>query len=154
MIPDLFDGVDPGVQALIRAYCGWHVAPVITETVTVDGPGKDVLCLPTLHLLDLVDVLNDTTPVQPEWSQAGFARRVCWTGKLRGITATLTHGYDDCPLEVVAAGRRLTQTASMATGSSIRVGAVSISGGQVDSSSGIDPYCSAILDRYRLPGRP
>lgn len=152
MIPDLFDDVDPGVQALIRGYCGWHVAPVITETITVDGPGNDVLCLPTLRLLDLTDVLNDTTPVTPEWSQAGFARRCWWTGKLRGVTATLTHGYEYCPLEVVAVGRRLTQTAATASGASIRVGAVSISGGQVDGS-GLDPYCSAILDRYRLPSR-
>ena len=50
--------VEPGVAAMmagavsaaIRSYCGWHVAPIVEETMTLDYDGGGILTLPTLRL--------------------------------------------------------------------------------------------------------
>jgi hypothetical protein len=66
-IPTFPAGVDEDAWAAtvaeVRAFCGWHIAPEVTETLTLDGPGGYVLVLPTLHLVDLVSVTNDGTAV-------------------------------------------------------------------------------------------
>jgi hypothetical protein len=71
-IPTFPAGVDEDAWAAtvaeVRAFCGWHIAPEVTETLTLDGPGGYVLVLPTLHLVDLVSVTNDGTAItDPEW---------------------------------------------------------------------------------------
>lgn len=153
MIPDLFPGADPGIQSLIRSYCGWHIAPVILETVTVDGSGGSAQLLPTLRLVEVLSITNDGKPVtDPQWSQMG-AVRGCWTGKLRGVVAEIRHGYVECPAEVAAAVERLGRTERMAGLGTVRIGQVSVQAEapQVESPA-MDPYVTAILDRYRLPG--
>lgn len=97
-LPGLIDGA----TAAIRRYCGWHIAPPLTETVTVDGPGGDVLTLPTLNLTDLAAMTEDGTALDAatlEWSALGSVRKPAgyWTARYRGITATMTHGYDSAP---------------------------------------------------------
>ena len=172
MLPELFPGVDLGISAAIRAYCGWHIAPSITETVTLDGSGSYTLPLPTLHLTALSNVLNDGVAVTPEWSEAGFARLATtwretwdegpswsgrgWTTKLRGVTLTMTHGFNDCPGEIMAVHDRLSMADKIAlSGGTVRIGQVSVSGSTSGNAhtSGMDPYCAAILDRYRIPAR-
>ena len=37
-------------QGAVRRYCGWHVAPSITETLRLDGYGGRVLTLPSKHI--------------------------------------------------------------------------------------------------------
>lgn len=85
----------------IRSYCGWHIAPSITETVRVDGSGGDTQLLPTLHLTDLTGVKSDGRAVlDPEWSEMGMIRG-SWTSKFRGVEATMTHGFESCPVEIL-----------------------------------------------------
>ena len=48
--PALYEGVDPAAQAAVRAYCGWHIAPSLSETLVLDGTGARAFILPTLHL--------------------------------------------------------------------------------------------------------
>lgn len=84
--------------ATIRAYCGWHVTPVKTETLTVDGNGRREIQLPTGRITDITKVLNEGQDItsEIEWSTDGTLR---WhrplTTKMRGVQITLTHGWDE-----------------------------------------------------------
>ena len=100
------DAADPrvlpllnGASAAIRKYCRWHIAPVLEESLTVDGSGADVLNLPTARLLSLVEVTNDARPVpvaELDASPAGMISRRggCWSSRFSGVTARVRHGYD------------------------------------------------------------
>lgn len=90
----------------IRTHCGWHIAPTVTETVTVDGSGGEVQTLPTLHLVDLIAVADDGTDLtvaDVEWSVAGYMKRpgYRWTSRLRGVVAEIEHGYAEVPMGLV-----------------------------------------------------
>jgi len=57
---------DPDVEralaaalARVRRYCGWHVSPVVDETITLDGTGRALLVLPTLKVVELTSVTED-----------------------------------------------------------------------------------------------
>jgi hypothetical protein len=138
----------------VRAYCGWHVAPSVTETVTVDGPGGNVLFLPTLHLTGITSLTNDgTTVTDPEWSEAGMVRG-SWTSKFRGVVAEITHGYEECPAEIIGV---LTEAASRGVGGSAvsQVGQVRMGGvSGVPGAASFMLEQEAVLDRYKLPPRP
>jgi hypothetical protein len=88
----------------VRDYCGWHIAGSVTETVTVDGSGSDVLDLPTLRLTAVLVVTEDGETVDVddlEWSTAGYLKRAsAWTTKLRGVAAQITHGYVEMPVSL------------------------------------------------------
>ncbi|WP_328660373.1 hypothetical protein [Nocardia salmonicida] len=90
----------------IRDLCGWHIAPSITETLTLDGPGRRTLLLPSLYVTAITAVTEDGTAVpadQFDWSEKGMLRHRSglWTDRWRGITVTLTHGYDQAPAGVI-----------------------------------------------------
>jgi hypothetical protein len=137
-----------------RAYCGWHIAPSVTETVTVDGPGGSILMLPTLHLTDVASITNDGTAVtDPEWSEAGMVRG-SWSCRFRGVEVTMTHGYDSCPPEILgvlreAASRGVTGSAVSQVGQ-VRMGGVS----GVPGAASFMLDQQAVLDRYKIPARP
>ncbi|WP_137843856.1 hypothetical protein [Microbacterium sp. 2FI] len=87
----------------IRSECGWHVAPVITETLVLDGRGGVALLLPSQRVEAVTLVKNDGVDVT---SRVKFSRRTGvmtlasgWSCDLGSIEITLTHGY---PLESVA----------------------------------------------------
>lgn len=137
----------------VRAYCGWHIAPSVEEDVVLDGSGTQVVMLPTLRLTALTDVTDDTTAVDsPEWSSAGMVRKSTygyWSWKFHSFTATMTHGYDECPGELLgiiaeAASRGVAGVAAT------QVGQVRIESGS--GSTGFMMDQQAILDRYRIPG--
>lgn len=113
LIPD-GTTVDPldAATAAVRGYCGWHVAPQITETIRVDGSGTNRLLIPSGHVVAIAECLNDGASVDLgslDWSEAGIlaARHTAggpywyqeglatsgFTGKYRGVQITLTHGY-------------------------------------------------------------
>lgn len=91
----------------VRRFCGWHVAPVIVETLTLDGSGGSDLLLPSLHVVQLTAVMNDGIDVttQVDTSHAGLLRLTSgtWTNRLGRVTVTLEHGHnlEDVP-EVAA----------------------------------------------------
>src|SRR5665647_573865 len=107
---------DPRVQPLldgatsaIRRWCGWHITPSVTETLVLDGPGGDVLTLPTLYLTALTSVTEDNIALalyvpatgvgEYEWSELGNVKRVYgrWTERYRGMAVAFVHGYDEAP---------------------------------------------------------
>ena len=159
------EGVDAeawaAASAAVRSYCGWHIAPSITETVTVDGSGGSVLLLPTLRLTNLADVVNDGQPVSdPEWSVNGLVRGK-WTSKFRGITLTMTHGYDEPPPDVlvIVADMAKARALDVVGASTVQAGSFGITFGTNShvaqaGAVGISRMQRSVLDRYKLPPRP
>ena len=142
--------------AAVRGYCGWHIAPSVTESVTVDGSGTEIQPLPTLHLTALNSITNDGVAVDaPEWSEAGMVRGACWSSKFRGVVADMTHGYDSCPPEILGVLAEAADRGVVGSAAS-QVGQVRMGG--VDGVSGAVAFVidkrSYVLDRYKLPPRP
>ena len=92
-------------EEAVRAYVGWHLAPVLTETLTVSARHHSHnLFLPTRRIisLDKVEVLcwhtrewRELDQAEYEWDTTGLLRRwTCWPRTLQGVRVTLTHGYD------------------------------------------------------------
>lgn len=81
----------------VRSECGWHVAPVITETLTLDGNGGSVLLLPSKRVKTLISVINDGVDVtaQVDHSRAGILELASgWTSRLGKVIISLEHGYE------------------------------------------------------------
>lgn len=91
----------------VRRFCGWHVAPIVTETLVLDGSGGTDVLLPSLRVVELLSVTNDTTDVleQVDTSHAGILRLTTgrWTSRLGRVKVTLTHGYELDEVPEVAA---------------------------------------------------
>ena len=59
----------------VRGYCEWHIAPSVTETLTLDGPGGSVLHLPSAHVTAVASVTNDGAVIaDPQWSASSSSR--------------------------------------------------------------------------------
>ena len=89
-------------QAAVRAYAGWHVAPVITETLRTDAYGGRVLQIASKHVVEIekIEVYGADWTSEVDWSEAGTLqlRRGHWPDAPGAVQVTLTHGYE---LEVV-----------------------------------------------------
>lgn len=105
-----------GTTAAVVEYCGWHIAPVLTESVSVDGTGTTIQTLPTLNLLSLDSVDENGLHLDVDridWSANGLLEKRSgglWTARRRGVIAEITHGYETTPswlttLICAAAGR-------------------------------------------------
>lgn len=145
--------------AAVRSYCEWHVAPSVTEDLTVNGSGSNFQNLPTLHMTALNTLTEDGTLLDPsgfEWSDNGqLWRAQPWTGHFRGIVANITHGYDTCPPAILgvlyeAADRGMEGSAASQVGQ-VRMGGVDGVSGAVAFVMDKRAY---ILDRYKIPPRP
>lgn len=149
-----------GATAAVRRYCHWHVAPVIEQTFTMDGPGGDLLVLPTLHMSAVSALTVSGTDVDTstlEWSENGEVRYPSgWPCNFRSIQITVTHGFD--------AADDLKQIIQQLVGNAIGspLGATTESAGQVavswaQTAPGVSGGISllardlAVLDQYRLP---
>lgn len=148
--------------SLIQGYCGWHIAPSRDDDVVIDGSGVWFQSLPTLRLTAITDVTNDGSPVEAtdfEWSEDGYMiKRTRWTYKPRGITATITHGYDELPGELSAAAlviATLAQTPASAAKSQT-AGPYSIQLATRSDGSAVGIYLPddirAILEKYKIQG--
>ena len=143
----------------IRDYCGWHIAPSLTETLTLDGPGRRTLLLPSLYVTAVDEVTVDGTAVPAtefEWSDRGMLRRRCgiWPDRWRGITVTLTHGYPAAPAGVLGVIADVVSDAL----------AVTLGGGQAEKvgpfefgaapGTAFRAHQLAVLNRYRAAAGP
>lgn len=154
----------------VNRYCGWHVVGERTETLTVDGTGETTVHLPTLRLVEVVEVVEDSwsggelttttrsAPADYTWSVHGIVERRtgCWTRERRGVHVTCTHGFEvaDALLGVVIAAA--VRHASTPDGNALsRVGDISYqsSGASAAGGSAFLQSEYAVLDHYRLnPG--
>lgn len=149
------EGVDgtawASALAAARAYCGWHIAPVITEEVTLDAKGSTVVVLPTLHVKDVLSVTDRGVVLEdPEWSQDGMVKRGDgrrFSDRYRGVTVAFKHGYEQFPAEVAAV---LVEAASRGVGSPVaQVGQVRYGGDGMASAASFMMDQRKVLDRYR-----
>lgn len=154
----------------VRRYCGWHVVGERTETLTVDGTGGRTVHLPTLRVVDIAEVSEDTwsgaevvntvrsSPDDYSWSVHGIVEKRSgnWTCERRGVHVTLTHGFEaaDELLGVVVAAA--VRHVSSPDGNALaRVGDISYQANGAAAAGGSAFLLSeyAVLDHYRLnPG--
>lgn len=151
-------------QRTVRNYCRWHIAPSVTETLTLDATGGTLLRLPSAYVTDVVSVTRDGTLLDPgdyEWSQHGMIRGR-WPYKFRSVVVELTHGYDLCPDDVYDVLTHMVESATVLAASGAGVAGMLVSGPhtmQVSASAaagatGLSGHHRGVLDRYRLAPSP
>lgn len=163
---------DPETQRMLdaalfaaRREVGWHVSPVITETMNFDGPGGYKLRLPTMRIVKVDSITNDgntvdLTTVTPS-AEVGWLLVMttgCWSTKWAGITITLDHGFTaaEAPdwrqailtmvnqmVELVVTGRPDADLSSK------QVDDITYKWGAAQALPGAAP----ILEKYQLPTR-
>jgi len=148
-------------EALVRAYCGWHVAPSRDETFVMDGPGGHELMLPSLYVTEVASVTEDdvvlVADTDYEWSANGRVWTPgLWTTTLRGISVDVTHGYDVVPLEVQAVVLGVASRAAASPNGIVSqtAGPFSVTYSQTSSNTagGISLLAleMSVLDRYKI----
>lgn len=85
-------------QSAVRRFCGWHVAPSVSEVLRVDSYGGRVLHLPSKHVtaIESVSVDGEDLAGQFDWSEAGTVvlRSGSWPDRPGAVQVSLTHGWD------------------------------------------------------------
>lgn len=169
--PLVSDGAEPvdsmtAATAQIRSYCGWHVAPVIDETVVISTFGGRSASLPTRRIVEVMSVSIDGVDVTEkiDWDEGGVItlRSGSFPDRSRAVTVNLRHGFDTesvadavAVAEQVAArinmGRRNGGDIVQQTAGPFGMRRQARLDGQV---GGVGFFASerATLDRYRLTG--
>jgi len=152
--------------ALVRRYCGWHVTPSVSETVTLDGPECSTQILPSLHVTAVTSVTVDGVLLAVgdySWSEIGvieyarfgpfFASASRWPTGLGKVVVVMTHGYDEAP----DLARLIMAQADRGQNVPDRVRSTQMGPRSETYTTDGQEYSMselAVLDRYRLPGRP
>jgi hypothetical protein len=140
----------------VRRQCGWHIAPLVTETFVVDSDGGRVLLLPTMRLVTVTEVRNiagSTPEVLTGWrkSPAGMLFRASgWPAGFQTVEVDMQHGYEACPDELLPIIAERCQV--FAKDGSVRqesLGSRSVSYGLAEGSASAE-----VLARFMLPGSP
>lgn len=139
----------------IRGYCGWHIAPSVTETISVDGPGGWLLSLPTLYLTAVQSVTNGGTPLlNTTWSRKGTMRSpvYAWSCMGNSVQVNLTHGYDEFPAEILAVARSMAAAGSGSVATKITSGphSVDLTPEGIAGAFAMSDLHKQVLDRYRV----
>ena len=93
--------VDEAITSMIRAYCGWHVAPEVNEARKFDYDGSGRLFIPTLNLVEVQRVsvdgkdLYDWTFSQDGW--VTFSPSYTPPAGDRSVTIEFKHGFPQAP---------------------------------------------------------
>lgn len=99
----------------IRNAAGWHIAPAVTETLTVDSTGRFNLYLPTKRLTavtEVRDVTNGGSTVLTGWTfnrLGRVTRPAGWPVDGHVLEVDVTHGYDETPAELLRLGASLAR---------------------------------------------
>lgn len=109
-------------EALVRGYCGWHIAPSREETVTIRARcGRD-LFLPSLHVTAVESVTDDGSLLAVEddyrWTGSGVLTRGYWSDT--EVVVEFTHGYAEVPEDVEAVVQAIARRAVDNPGSLVR----------------------------------
>ena len=133
----------------VRRICGWHIAPEITQTVTLDHDGSRVLHLRSLRVTG-VESVRDVSGPEPRditgwrWSEAGMIEGRFPRG-FRVVEVTFTHGFDEAPADLLPVLASRTQRRAMQE---------SLGSRSVSYSAEGDRAFESTLDSYRLGPRP
>lgn len=151
-------------EALVRSYCGWHIAPSREETVTIHTWGGTYLPLPSLHVTEVAAVAEAGVDLILDEGYAWLApsstmNRYSW-GWDADVVVTFTHGYAEVPAEVTAIVQAVAQRAVQNPGSLVRTqdGPFSDTFSQTGFNQSLPMALldaeKDILSRYRIPPRP
>lgn len=153
---------EDAARAAAQRYCGWHVTPQKTTQIVLDGPGGKLLAVPTLHLVQLLSITEDSVSVDlstVEWSMSGLIRKKSgqdWTSRLGGVSVNMIHGHNDADdfekaVELIGSniGSAVRDDSALI---SKRVGDIEY--GWSVGLSGPLSSATVLLDKYRLPGAP
>lgn len=83
---------------LVRGFCGWHVAPEVTETVSWVLTDSAYLFVATLRLASkpTVTLADLSTPTDFSWATFGMLSRDAGWGEADDVvTGRITHGYPE-----------------------------------------------------------
>lgn len=136
----------------VRVDAGWHIAPIVTQTVEIDTDRSRVALLPSLRVIEVISVTNvDTDEEITGWRLSKHRGTLTLKGGRwpEQIEVALKHGYEACPpaLFPVIAERVQRGRAGLAVQESL--GSRSVSYRQQ-----YDPVSAGILGRFTIPGRP
>lgn len=140
--------VDAAVSQ-VRRIAGWHIAPRITQTVTLDHDGSSVVHLPSLLVTEVASV-RDASGSSPReltgwrWSADGMLSGSFPCG-FRVLEVTFTHGFEACPEDLLPVLASRTQRRAMQE---------SLGSRSVSYSAEGDRAFESTLDSYRLGPRP
>lgn len=162
-----FQSADPAkmiewVSSVIRGYCGWHIAPPITETIRIDGEGSRHLWLPSLKVLEVLEVKNNGEVLSEDcydWSPSGYLelRSGHFSTRPRGIEVKLNHGFAETPGAVVEATVSIASRSGDTGGNVMeRAGQVQVSFATFNGVSGgvaLLQHEKDVLAPYKLPPR-
>lgn len=159
----------------VRRWCGWHVTPVTSQTLTLDGPGGLYLHLPTLALTALTSVSENGAALDVTKlaiSPRGVVSKVIyqqppapvsqflvsaprpwnyWTDSLGGLVVTFSHGYasaDDFETAVLSVADRMSLAS--AGGQLTSVGPFRWATDSAQPGELLNSAELAILEQYRL----
>lgn len=135
-------------QAAVRAYCGWHVCPRVSETITLGAYGGHTLELPTAYIVTLDSVVVDTREVVSDvsWAPTGtlVMRHSVWPDLPGSVKVTLTHGWD--PDEVPDVAAIIMTVAKRAKSNPANISSQSVNGASVSyTTSGGAPLAIPLL---------
>lgn len=148
----------------IRTECGWHVAPIITEELVLDGPGGTVLLVPSKRVRSIISATSDGVDVTAD---VKFSRRAGvltlasgWSCDVGSIELTMLHGHtaEEVP-DVAALIVTLTKRAATAGAivqQSIGSASVRLATGRDGLAAGVPLFESEkdVLAPYRLNWGP
>lgn len=166
---DLYKAGDPTAilrqaTTAVRNYCEWHIAPVVTETMKLDGNGGKDLYLPTQQIVQLISVTNAGVPVDLDDiddSEAGYLTLVtgCWSTRPGKSVVQLQHGFETAPDDVVAvilaiAARAVDSPAGRTRehGGLVDIG-FGLTGAGVSGGLALLEHEKTLLDRFRVDGK-
>lgn len=160
-------------EAVVRGHCGWHIAPVRTETLTL-AAGSVTHVLPTLRLVEVVSIVDPTgvalladnyTVASGGVLTVPFAllpRYDAYWGqrtRVAPLVVTYRHGYDTPPPAVTAVVQALATRAINNPDSLVRrqVGPFSDTYSQTGANESVPlallPSEKAALAPFTLPKR-
>lgn len=148
-------------EALVREFCGWHIAPARTVTVKMVSAGGTALLLPSLEVT-AVTAVRDVDGTTPEtltgWKRRRFGilyRSIGWPTD-HDIEVDMTHGFAAVPAEVQGVVQAVAHRAVNNPRSQVnpQAGPFRDSNSQTESNQApalalLDAE-KAILGRYRL----
>ena len=165
-IDDLLNAASAG----IRRYCGWHIAPNLSDLRVLDATGGRTLVLPTLRLNQIESLsevfgstiieFNPTTDLI--YSRTGRVQKAnygYWGNGLANIRVKMMHGFDLADVADLSQLILSTVARSVANPygyTSQAVGGVTLSMGSAGSGSGVSftDTQAYLLDSYRLERQP
>ncbi len=144
----------------IRDECGWHIAPTLTEDVRVRLTGP-ALVLPSMEVIEVASVAiagqalsEDDWELMPDEPVVMLSGR--WWCRHRVATVTMSHGYEECPEDLLPVLRAMASVPANLVGSQVQAGPFQVSAPAYASAgaSSLSDTQRTALTPYKRPPRP